>query len=261
MLDRNTKDQPIWADEFNYSGLPDSSKWDYEEGFVRNRELQFYTADREKNARVEGGMLILEAHKEDYIFDKNLSRNPNPLGSDTASYTSAALITRGKASWTYGRIEVRAKLPTGYGMWPAIWMLGVNRTEVGWPMCGEIDIMENVGFDPHTIHANVHTKSYNHVNKTNKGASIEIPKPYEDFHVYAIDWTKDSIVFYVDEERYFSFENEGTGLKEWPFENPQYLLLNIAIGGGWGGQKGIDDSIFPQKMYIDYVRIYQHSDK
>jgi beta-glucanase (GH16 family) len=128
-------------------------------------------------------------------------------------------------------------------------------------MCGEIDIMENVGFDPNTIHGNIHTKSYNHVIKTNKGDTIKIPKPYEEFHVYAIDWTRDSIVFYVDEEKYFSFENEKTGLEEWPFDQPQYLLLNIAVGGGWGGQKGIDDSIFPQKMYIDYVRVYQRSDE
>ena len=250
-------DKLVWSDEFNYTGLPDPTKWDYEEGFVRNKELQFYTVGREKNARVEDGMLIIEAHKEDYIFNKTIRRNRNPLGSDTASYTSAALITQGTASWVYGRIEIRAKLPTGYGMWPAIWMLGTNIREMGWPMCGEIDIMENVGYEPNLIHANIHTRSYNHSIGTNKGSSIEIAKPFNSFHVYAIDWTQDRIDFYVDDSKYFTFENEGKGMEEWPFDLPQYLLLNIAIGGSWGGQKGIDNAIFPQKMFVDYVRVYQ----
>ncbi len=251
------KGKLVWVDEFDYSGLPDPAKWDYEEGFVRNKELQFYTVERKENARVKDGMLILEAHKENYIFDPDTRRNQNPLGSDTASYTSAALRTKGKASWTYGRIEVRAKLPDGLGIWPAIWMLGTNIKEVGWPMCGEIDIMEYVGFQPDVIHANIHTKSYNHSQGTNKGSTINILKPYESFHVYAIDWTKDRIDFYVDVNKYFSFSNEGKGVEEWPYDLPQYLILNIAVGGSWGGQKGIDDAIFPQKMYVDFVRVYQ----
>ena len=124
-------------------------------------------------------------------------------------------------------------------------------------MCGEIDIMENVGYEPNLIHANIHTRSYNHSIGTNKGSSIEIVKPFNSFHVYAIDWTQDRIDFYVDDSKYFTFENEGKGMEEWPFDLPQYLLLNIAIGGSWGGQKGIDNAIFPQKMFVDYVRVYQ----
>ena len=154
----------VWADEFNGKGLPDQSKWDYEVGFIRNREKQYYTKARLENARVENGMLIIESRKEKY---------------EKGDYTSASLHTRYKAKWLYGRIEVRAKLPTGRGMWPAIWMLGANYGKVRWPACGEIDIMENVGFNPDMIHANVHTKAYNHVKRTNKGSKIEAEKPYE----------------------------------------------------------------------------------
>lgn len=232
----------VWSDEFDVSGFPDTTKWSYEEGFVRNKEAQFYTKSRPENARVEDGCLVIESRME-------------PWGK--ANYTSASVHTYGKASWTYGRIEVRAQLPTGRGMWPAIWLLGVNLSEVRWPACGEIDIMENVGYDPDVIHANIHTKAYNHVKKTNKGAGVTVSKPYETFHVYAIDWSPERIEFFVDSTSYFTFANEGTGRDTWPFDKPQYLILNSAIGGSWGGEKGIDDSIFPQQYYIDYVRVYQ----
>jgi beta-glucanase (GH16 family) len=232
----------VWADEFNKEGLPDESKWDYEVGFIRNREKQYYTKARLENARAENGTLIIESRKEKY---------------EKGDYTSASLHTRYKANWLYGRIEVRAKLPTGRGMWPAIWMLGINRGEVGWPTCGEIDIMENVGFDPDTIHANAHTKACNHVKRTNKGSKIKTEKPYDKFHVYAIEWTEDRIDFFLDDQKYFTFENERTGNDVWPFDKPHYLILNAAIGGSWGGQKGIDDTIFPQKYTIDYVRVYK----
>ena len=232
----------VWNDEFNYEGLADESKWNYESGFVRNREKQYYTKARPENARVEDGALIIESRKEKYA------------GGD---YTSASLHTWHKAEWLYGRIEVRAKLPTGKGMWPAIWMLGVNRRQVGWPACGEIDIMENVGFDPDVIHANIHTKAYNHKIGTNKGAKIRDKKPYEQYHVYAIEWFEDRIDFFFDDEKYFSFENEGKRNDAWPFDKPHYLILNAAVGGSWGGQKGIDDNIFPQKYDIDYVRVFR----
>ena len=192
-----TKDwKLVWSDEFDRPGLPDSTKWTYETGFIRNNEAQYYTFARPENARVESGMLIIESRKEQY---------------QDAGYTSASLNTLGKADWTYGRFEVRAKLPTGNGMWPALWMLGVNRKEVGWPACGELDIMENVGFDPDVIHANIHTEKYNHVKKTNKGNKITVAKPYEDFHVYAMEWFPDHIDFFVDDTRYFTFNNEGSG--------------------------------------------------
>lgn len=232
-----------WHDEFEGAGLPDSTKWGYEHGFIRNEEKQFYTRRRTENARQENGHLVITARKENY--------------RDTAEYTSASLITKEKAQWTYGRIEVRAKLPTGRGMWPAIWMLGSDIDEVGWPECGEIDIMEYVGFEPNTIHGTVHTDSFNHVEGTSRGGDIHVEAPYESFHRYAIEWTPDKIDFFVDGENYFTFENTGGGTAEWPFDEPHYLILNAAVGGSWGGQKGIDDSIFPQEYRIDYVRVYE----
>jgi beta-glucanase (GH16 family) len=251
----------VWSDEFNYSGLPDPEKWTYEVGFIRNRELQYYTKARKENVQVENGTLIIESRKEKF---KNPNYNPDTkrksrwnLSRQYADYTSASLTTLDKAGWCYGRIEVRAKLPTGRGTWPAIWTLGTNIKEVGWPTCGEIDIMENVGFDPNRIHANIHTKKYNHVRKTGKGTSVKVSKPYKEFHLYAIEWYPDRIDFYVDDNKYFTYENEKSGEAAWPYDKEQYLILNTAIGGAWGGQKGIDDSIFPQRFYIDYVRIYQ----
>jgi len=245
----------VWSDEFDQPGLPAPAKWDYEVGFVRNGEAQYYTRARKDNARVEDGMLVLEARKERF---KNPSFQPNNKQSkEYADYTSASVTTLGKASWTYGRIEVRAKLPTGRGMWPAIWMLGTNIRQVGWPTCGEIDIMENVGYDPDLIHANIHTKAYNHAIHTNKGSRIKIPNPHEDFPVYAVEWFPARLDFFVASQKYFTFNNEGKGTDAWPYDKPQYLILNIAVGGAWGGQRGIDPDIFPQRMYIDYVRVYQ----
>jgi len=238
--------QLVWSDEFEKPGLPDAKKWNYETGFVRNNEKQYYTKARAENARVENGSLVIESRKEKY---KN------------AEYTSASLHTANTATWTYGKIEVRAKLPTGKGMWPAIWMLGVNMREVGWPKCGEIDIMENVGYDPDIIHANIHTGKYNHVNKTGKGSKTTIKKPFQDFHIYKVEWFPGKMDFFVDDQKYFSYTNDGEGTPSWPFDKNHYLILNAAIGGSWGGQKGIDDSIFPQKYYIDYVRVYQQTTK
>ncbi len=250
----------VWSDEFDKPGQPDPAKWSYEEGFIRNHERQYYSRDRRENARVENGMLIIEARKERFKIPAGDARGKGKRsnGREYADYTSASLTTLNKASWTYGRIEVRAKLPTGRGTWPAIWTLGTNTRQVGWPACGEIDIMENVGFDPDLIHGNIHTKSYNHVQHTNKGSKITVAKPYQDFHVYAVEWRPDRIDFFVDKSKYFTFKNEGKGSDAWPYDKPLYLLLNIAIGGGWGGQKGIDDAIFPQRMYVDYVRVYKN---
>lgn len=249
----------VWSDEFDKPGLPDPSKWNYETGFIRNNEQQYYTRERLENARVENGNLIIEARKERF---KNAAYQPNTngvsrgrSGREYADYTSASLITRGKASWTYGRIEVRAKLPSGRGTWPAIWTLGTDR-QAGWPACGEIDIMEFVGFDPHAVHAHVHTRKYNHVRKTDKGASLELADASTTFHVYAVEWEPDHMDFFIDDRKYFTYRNEGTGADAWPFDKDQYLILNLAIGGAWGGAKGIDDSVFPQRYYIDYVRVY-----
>jgi beta-glucanase (GH16 family) len=234
------RDAPVWQDEFDGSGLPDPAKWDYEVGLIRNKERQYYTRGRTENARLEGGMLVIEARREPF---------------EGAEYTSASLTSR--ASWTYGRFEVRAKLPKGRGTWPAIWTLGVNRREVGWPACGEIDIMEHVGFDPGRIHANIHTKAYNHVQRTNKGNSLMVPDASAAFHVYEAVWTPERIDMLVDGKRYFTFDKEDGGTAVWPFDAPQYLILNLAIGGAWGGQKGIDDTAFPARYEIDYVRVYR----
>ena len=231
-----------WQDEFNIDGLPDRGRWDYEVGFIRNNERQYYTRDRLENARVENGLLIIEARRERF---------------QNADYTSASLTSR--ASWTYGRIEVRAKLPKGRGTWPAIWTLGTNIREVGWPQCGELDIMEHVGFDPGRIHANIHTRAYNHVQGTNKGNSIVVAAPDAQFHVYSATWTPDRVEFFVDGQRYFMFPKEPAGDAVWPFDKPQYLILNLAIGGSWGGQRGIDDDAFPARYEIDYVRVFPSS--
>ncbi|MDI9384441.1 MAG: glycoside hydrolase family 16 protein [Verrucomicrobiota bacterium] len=239
--------QLVWSDEFDRPGLANPEKWNYEEGFIRNREAQYYTKARLENAEVEDGRLVIQAIKEDF---------------KTAKYTSASLHTWGKAAWTYGRIEVRAKLPQGRGVWPAIWTLGTNRREVGWPACGEIDIMEFVGFDPNTVHVNVHTRDLNHNKGNNRGAKHKVERPpFEDFHVYALEWFEDRMEFYFDETKIFTFTKEPGGEGTWPFDKPQYLILNLAIGGAWGGQQGIDDTIFPQRYEIDYVRVYQENPK
>jgi beta-glucanase (GH16 family) len=235
----------VWSDEFNYNGLPDSSKWNYDKGGNGwgNNELEYYTAKRPENARVENGNLIIEARKETW---------------ENKTYTSARLITKGKGDWKYGRIEVRAKLPKGLGTWPAIWMLG-SKTPLQWPDDGEIDIMEEVGFDPGVIHASIHCKKYNHILGTQKTAVISVPDYSDTFHVYAMEWNAEKITIFVDQKKYFEFSNEHSGYESWPFGQPIHLLLNIAIGGNWGGQKGVNDSIFPQQMLVDYVRVYQQN--
>jgi beta-glucanase (GH16 family) len=253
----------VWNDEFDKPGLPDGAKWDYETGFIRNHEKQFYTRARQDNARVENGMLVIEAKREKKLAPgadsaARLGRDGGPTGVPAdAEYTSASLTTRGKAAWTYGRIDVRAKLPSGRGTWPAIWTLGTNIDSAGWPACGEIDIMEFVGFEPGVVHANIHTKKYNHVMNTGKGGKLTIPDASQAFHIYSVEWDSQTIEFFVDDRKYFTYRNEGTGPDAWPYNNDQFLILNLAIGGDWGGQKGIDDAIFPQRYEIDYVRVYQ----
>lgn len=236
----------VWSDEFNYTGLPDNRKWSYDtEGNATgwgNNESQYYTASRLKNAEVRDGFLSITTHREDYEGFK---------------YTSARLVTRQKGDWLYGRVEVKAKIPDGRGMWPAIWMLPTDWSYGGWPASGEIDIMENVGYDPYKIVGTVHTEAYNHSTGTQKGASTNVQSCYSAFHIYAIEWEVQEIRFYVDDLLYFTFRNEGTGYKTWPFDKRFHLLLNVAVGGNWGGVQGIDDSVFPRSMIVDYVRVYQ----
>ena len=230
----------VWSEEFEYTGSPAEESWGYEIGHIRNNELQYYT-DKLENVSVEDGFCIITARLE---------------GED--SITSASINTLGKKEFLYGRIEVRAQIPSTLGTWPAIWMLGTNRSELGWPACGEIDIMEHVGYDPDRIHANIHTKAYNHTIGTNKGMQIEVKDPWSDFHIYAVEWFEDRMDFFMDDSLYFSFENDGTGNNDtWPFNKSHYLLINLAYGGAWGGQQGVDTSMLPLEYRIDYVRYYQ----
>ncbi len=252
----------VWSDEFNYFGKPDSSKWHHEIGLIRNHEKQYYT-DSLKNSRVEDGFLILETHKEKI---KNASYENSDVknwrkNQPFANYTAASLTTRDLAEWKYGRIDIRAKLPKGVGLWPAFWMLGANYGEVGWPECGEIDIMEHVGFSADSIFGTIHTKSYNHMRGTQKGKNIFVENPYDTFHTYTLIWTPDYMDFVLDEKVYNHIENEHKTSHEWPFDQKFHLKINVAVGGMLGGRKGIDDDAFPNKMMIDYVRVYQKEDK
>jgi beta-glucanase (GH16 family) len=243
-LFHDTSKKLVWADEFNTPGHPDTTKWAYNIGTGDNgwgnNELEYYT-NKESNARVENGNLIIEARKE------NLGEN---------KYTSARLLTKGKAAWTYGQFEIRAKLPAGLGSWPAIWMLGNNIDQVGWPACGEIDIMEHVGKSLNEIHWSVHSKLYNWPQGTQKTAKAIIKNVTDSFHVYTLDWSKEALKFYVDKVLYLTVLNENKSEDYFPFVAPQFLLLNLAIGGGFGGPQ-IDDRIFPIRMEVDYVRVYQ----
>jgi len=249
--DSNGTDTPkgwniVWSDEFKYTGLPDSTKWTYDVGGHGwgNGEEQYYTSKRLKNARVEDDLLIIEAHKE------------SMQGND---YTSCRLVSTGAGNWTYGRFEVRARLPHGVGTWPAIWMLPTvwNYGNGGWPDNGEIDIMEHVGYNPGVVHGSIHCKSYYHSIGTQKTGTIPVPDAQNAYHVYALEWNADTISVFVDSNKYFTFVNEKLGWEKWPFDKDFHFILNIAVGGGWGGQQGIDDNIFPQQMEVDYVRVYR----
>lgn len=236
----------VWSDEFDKAGLPDATKWAYDIGGNGwgNNELQFYTDRRPENARVENGKLVIEARKEDYQARK---------------YTSARLITQGKKTWKYGRIEVMAKLPKGVGTWPAIWMLGENIGTAGWPKCGELDIMEHVGYEEGVVHGTIHSEAYNHTKNTQKEGKVTVPNVTTEFHLYSMEWTDKEIIFLVDGQQFYIVQRSALGGSEsqWPFDQPFFLILNIAVGGNWGGLKGVDDSIWPQRMEVDYVRIYQ----
>jgi beta-glucanase (GH16 family) len=243
----------VWSDEFDVAGLPNAAKWGYDTernsaGWYNN-ELQYYSNARIDNSRVENGLLVLTARREDL----------STLGlSDWSGqkYSSARLITRDTASWTYGFIEVRAKLPCGRGTWPAIWMLSTP-PQSAWPEDGEIDIMEHVGFDPGVVHGTVHTGGYNHTRGNHRSATTSVPDACNEFHRYQLRWTSSRITIGVDDRNYYQYSNDGSGNAEWPFDSPQYLILNIAVGGDWGGQMGVDDTVFPVRLEVDYVRVYQ----
>tara|TARA_R110002049_G_scaffold181457_3_gene348893 strand:- start:21 stop:872 length:852 start_codon:yes stop_codon:yes gene_type:complete len=237
----------VWSDEFNVDGLPDSNKWLFdteanETGWYNN-ELQYYANNRIENAKVSNGKLMIIARKETLV-------DASDYGGQ--AYTSARLITRGKANWTYGFMEIRAKLPCGLGTWPAIWLLGDSN--IPWPGNGEIDIMEQVGLFPSEITGTIHNAST--AGTSGDGNFIIIDDVCEIFHKYQLTWTVEKITISVDGTPFHTYDNLKNGNRSWPFDNPSYLLLNLAIGGDMAGPT-VDDAIFPVQMEIDYVRIYK----
>jgi beta-glucanase (GH16 family) len=237
----------IWSEEFEGSSV-NTNDWTFETGSHGwgNNELQNYTDG--DNAEVIEGKLIITARK--------VNDNYEP-----GSYTSSRMTTRSKHSFQYGRMEIRAKLPSGTGIWPAIWMLGSNYTSIGWPDCGEIDIMEYVGYQPNTVHATIHNLSG--YGSNGNGSSYELITCEEEFHNYGIIWTEYKISFYVDstDNIIHTYAPPVKNEENWPFDQPAFFILNVAVGGDWGGAQGIDNSIFPQSMEIDYVRVYQEVTK
>ena len=250
----------VWSDEFDGDAL-DTDKWSPNIWPARkvNDEDQAYTP-REKNLRLENGKLVIEAHKEDY---------------EGAKYTSGRVHSDGKGDFLYGRFEVRAKLPKGMGTWPAIWMLPsdafryATSCEEGedwqgsstcdaWPNSGEIDIMEHVGYEMGHIHGTVHNEAYYWLKWEQRKGRILIDDVDKEFHVYALEWTPDRIDAFVDDSHYFTYVNENNGWQTWPYDQQFHVILNIAVGGTWGRSGGgIDDTIFPQQMLVDYVRVYE----
>ena len=232
----------VWRDEFDGTSI-DESKWAYEvrgPGWVNN-ELQNYTNRRWENARVEGGHLVIEGRRDWFQGHE---------------YSSARLKTQGRASWRYGRVEARVQVPGGRGTWPAFWMMPDNFSR-GWPACGEIDILEHVGYDPNRVHATLHSKAYNWQSPEQRTATTWVDGAVSGYHVYALEWSADRIEMFVDGRSYFLMNNPHWGDDWWPFDKNFYVILNLAIGGTWGGAQGVDPNIWPEQMLVDYVRVYQ----
>ena len=229
----------IWEENFNSATL-NETVWNYELGNGcpdicgwGNNELQMYTKN---NHLIKEGNLVIKVLKEQNV------------------YTSTRITTKDKKQFQYGRIEARAKLPLGQGLWPAFWMLGANISKVGWPKCGEIDILEYVGREPNKVFTSLHTQD-SHGNTINT-KKTEIKGIEKGFHLYAIDWTKDKIEFFVDNQSVYTFSPEIKNENTWPYNHPFYFIINVAIGGNFGGQT-IEDTIFPQEFLIDYIKVYQ----
>jgi beta-glucanase (GH16 family) len=248
---RAAESRLVWSDEFDGAKV-DMRKWSFDtarnkEGWY-NKELQYYSAGRPENVRLENGSLVIEARRERL----DPKKYPDWGGQN---YTSGRLLTKGKAAWTYGFYEVRAKLPCARGTWPAIWMLPEAG---GWPAGGEIDIMEMVGSDPEMVHATLHTELFTHSKGTQRGASIKVPGTCDAFHLYQLDWRPDAITVGVDGRAFMRIRNDQPGGRgAWPFDAPFHLILNLAMGGDWAGSKGMDDAALPQRMEVDYVRVWQ----
>ena len=246
----------VWSDEFNQEEL-DLTKWNklkWRPGWVNN-ELQAYT-ERDTNIFLEDGFLVLQGLVEPGYYGTDY------MGSEyNSDYTSGRINTDNKVSSIYGRFDVRAKLPKGKGTWPAIWMLGESISTVGWPNCGEIDIMEHVGFEDGMIHGSIHTEEYNHMSNTQKSGSKFLSTATDSFHVYSLEWSPFYLRYLIDNEPYFFVYNDSDGdIGKWPFDEPHYIILNLAIGGDWGGAQGVSPSAFPMRMLVDYVRVFEKSD-
>lgn len=243
----------VWSDEFNTpnGSAPDPQKWTYDLGGKGwgNQELESYT-NRPQNVYIHNGMLVIQARKETLAGKDGVARD----------YTSARLKTRGLFSQTYGRIEARIKIPSGQGLWPAFWMLGDDVDKAGWPRCGEIDIMENIGREPSMVHGTIHGPGYSGA----RGISAAYSMPgggrfADDFHIYAVEWRPQEIQFFVDGNLYTTVlpTNLPHGAR-WVFDHPFFIILNVAVGGGWPGNPDATTT-FPQTMEIDYVRVYKLS--
>lgn len=235
----------VWSDDFDKGDVPDPKAWDILLGNgcptlcgFGNNELQTYT-DNPKNLRIEDGKLIIEA-----VYDDG--------------YTSAKITTQKMKGWQTGKIAMRAKIPTGVGTWPAFWMLPDTNSFGPWPMSGEIDIMEHVGHRLGYLHGTIHTEAFNGKLSTQKGGEIHVPTISSEFHDFAVEWTTDSLRWFLDGEQYFEIMREKTdSTAEWPFDQSFHVILNLAVGGDWGGQKGVDETAFPTRYEIDWVKVWQ----
>ena len=236
----NDEPQLVWSDEFNVDGAPNSSKWSYDigAGGWGNGESQYYT-DRSDNVIVEGGLLKITAKKELY---------------QGANYTSTRMITKDKYEFTYGKVEIKAKLPEGGGTWPAIWLLGANIDTVGWPACGEIDIMEHWGHNPTIVSSATHTPSCSGGCGNTSVGETTVSDFATEFHVYGLEWTEDELRFFIDDTFLYAYNPAVKNNSTWPFDNPQFFILNIAMGGSWFT---IDSGFTASTMEIDYIRVYQ----
>jgi len=237
-----------WSDEFDQSdgSAPSPQSWGYDIGGDGwgHQELQYYTLDRRANARIEAGHLVIEARRENY-----------QVADRTWAYTSARLKTQNLHSWTFGRLEARIRVPSGQGLWSAFWMLGDNFTAVGWPDCGEIDIVENLGSESTTVHATVHGPGYSGADGITASTSLSDTTSADGFHLYAVEWSPDAVRIKVDNREYFEIGRRLFGAGPWVFDHPFFLILNVAVGGTWPGSPHAT-TVFPAQMRVDYVRVY-----